>query len=85
MGVAEERLRKKKICPLCKEGITEVDYKDVNFLKNYLTPKAAIMPRKKTGVCAKHQRKLANAIKNARELALIPYTADHALTWRRRK
>ncbi|MFN4182817.1 MAG: 30S ribosomal protein S18 [bacterium] len=50
-----------------------------------LTPNADFLPLKKTGVCARNQRKLSVAIKNARELALIPYTVDHALTWRRRK
>ena len=62
-----------KVCYLCKEKIEEIDYKDVETLKKFLTPRGKILPRRNTGVCAKHQRQLARAIKRAREMALLPY------------
>jgi len=62
-----------KVCYFCKEKIEEIDYKDVETLKKFLTPRGKILPRRNTGVCAKHQRQLARAIKRAREMALLPY------------
>jgi small subunit ribosomal protein S18 len=55
-------------------GLNEVDYKDVGVMQKYLSSYAKILPKKKTGVCSKHQRKLAQAVKRARFMALIPYT-----------
>ncbi len=80
-----ERVRKKRACPLCRRGIEEVDYKDMGLIQEFLTGKASIAPRRRTGTCAAHQRSLARAVKNARELALLPFTADHSLTWRERR
>ena len=54
-----------------------IDYKDVNLLRNYITEHGKIKARRKTGTCAKHQRRLASAIKRARHLALLPYSAEH--------
>mgnify|MGYP006219691339 CR=1 FL=1 len=63
-----------KPCQLCKQGIEYIDYKDLSMLKPFLNERAKIKARRTTGACAKHQAKLSEAIKNAREMALIPYT-----------
>ena len=63
-----------KSCYFCLNGLKEVDYKDTKVLQRFISSYAKILPRKKTGICAKHQRKLAQAIKRARFMALIPYT-----------
>jgi small subunit ribosomal protein S18 len=59
------------------DHVKTIDYKDVNRLKRYLSDRAKIEPRRKTGTCAGHQRALAAALKRARYLALLPYTATH--------
>lgn len=69
-------LRKKKTCKFTAEGIFEIDYKDINILKNYITESGKIVPSRITGTCAKFQRQLSRAIKRARYLSLLPYT-DH--------
>lgn len=61
-------------CYFCQNGIKEIDYKDTRVLQKFLSGYAKIFPRKKTAICAKHQRKLAEAVKRARFMALIPYT-----------
>jgi small subunit ribosomal protein S18 len=66
----------KKVCYFKKNNITHIDYKDVDMLKNFITPNGKISPRRATGTCAKHQRELARAIKNARFMALLPYVQD---------
>ncbi|MBR2909063.1 MAG: 30S ribosomal protein S18 [Clostridia bacterium] len=63
----------KKVCAFCNEKIEAIDYKDTARLKKYMTEKGKIIPRRTTGVCAKHQRELTNAIKRARVMALLPY------------
>ncbi len=67
----------RKRCVLCIDRVEKVDYKQVDFLRNFLTDRGKIKPRHKTGTCGKHQRRLAVAIKRARHLALLPYTAEH--------
>lgn len=62
-----------KQCFFKQNGINHIDYKDTEILKKFLNPHARILSRKKSGVCAKNQRKLANAIKLARFMALLPY------------
>jgi len=62
-------------CQYCTNNIKTVDYKDIELLKNYLDTHMRITKSRKTGVCAKHQRSLATAIKRARFLALLPYLA----------
>lgn len=62
-----------KTCYFCENGIKDVDYKDVRTLRQFINTYKKIYPRKKSGVCSKHQRKLANAIKNARIISLLPY------------
>ena len=64
---------KKKPCIFCKEHVEWVDYKDVNLLRRYMSDRAKIRARRVSGNCAQHQRDVANAIKTARELALLPY------------
>lgn len=66
----------KKVCIFCKEKNKVIDYKDVELLKTLITPNGKIAPRRQTGTCAKHQREVAKAIKNARFMALLPYIAD---------
>lgn len=68
--------QKKKVCIFCVEKVEEIDYKDTQKLRRFMTEKGKILPRRQTGVCAKHQRKLANAIKRARYMALLPYVGD---------
>jgi len=67
---------KPKVCPFCAQNIV-IDYKDASRLRRYVSDRGRIEPRRRTGVCAKHQRQLALAIKRARYLALLPYTPDH--------
>ncbi len=67
---------KKKVCAFCVAGEKEIDYKDVAKIKKYITEKGKILPRRQTGVCSRHQRWLALAIKRARNMALLPYVGD---------
>ncbi len=73
---APRRAPKKKVCTFCVEHIDEIDYKDIAKLRRFITEKGKILPRRMSGVCAKHQRVLATAIKRARVMALLPYKAD---------
>ncbi len=69
--------RRKKVCIFCADkNHTEIDYKDINKLKRYVSERGKILPRRITGNCAKHQRALTVAIKRARHIALMPYTMD---------
>ncbi|HRF36063.1 MAG TPA: 30S ribosomal protein S18 [Clostridia bacterium] len=67
---------RKKVCIFCVEKVDELDYKDVAKLRKFITEKGKILPRRMSGVCAKHQRMVATAVKRARTMALIPYRAD---------
>ncbi len=67
---------RRKVCNFCVDKATSIDYKDVNKLKKYISESGKILPRRMTGVCARHQRELAVAIKKARQMALLPYVAD---------
>ena len=69
-----EFFRRKKVCQMCA-GKT-VDYKDVAIVSKYINEKGKILPRRMTGACAKHQRHIANQIKRARYMALLPYVED---------
>jgi small subunit ribosomal protein S18 len=69
--------RGRKICAFCVDHVIEIDYKDVSRLGRYLSDRGKIEPRRKTGTCARHQRRLGVALKNARHMALLPYTAAH--------
>ena len=65
---------------MCADKMPFVDYKDFNFLRRFVSDRGRIETRRKSGTCAKHQRALAQAIKRARHLALLPYTAEHVRT-----
>lgn len=68
--------QRRKACAFCVDKIEHIDYKDVARLRKFTTERGKILPRRMSGVCAKHQRQLAIAIKRARVVALLPYTAD---------
>ena len=68
---------RRKVCAFCVENVRAIDYKDAGRLRRYLSDRGRIEARRKTGTCAKHQRWLALALKRARHLALLPYTAEH--------
>lgn len=70
------RFSRRKICVFCADKLTEIDYKDINRLKKFITEKGKILPRRQTGNCATHQRKLSVAVKRARYMALVPYVGD---------
>jgi len=65
-----------KHCHFCVNNVKEIDYKDTDVLRRFVSSYEKILPKKKKGTCAKHQRKLAQAIKRAREIALLPFTVD---------
>ena len=70
------RRTRRKPCTFCVEKIQEIDYKSHQRLKRFISDRGKILPRKTTGNCAGHQRLLAHAIKRAREIALLPFTAE---------
>jgi small subunit ribosomal protein S18 len=70
------RGRRRKVCNFCAEKVSYIDYKDITRLRKYITERGKILPRRVTGTCATHQRALTKAIKRARMIALLPYTAD---------
>ena len=69
--------RKQKFCRFTTEGVTEIDYKDLNILRQYITETGKIVPSRISGTKDRYQRQLATAIKRARYLALLPYTDNH--------
>jgi small subunit ribosomal protein S18 len=69
--------QRKKVCAFCVDKIEHIDYKEPLKLRRFISDRGKIEPRRKTGTCARHQRRLTIAIKRARHLALLPYTADH--------
>ncbi|MCD6310502.1 MAG: 30S ribosomal protein S18 [Candidatus Eremiobacteraeota bacterium] len=68
------RRPRRRVCYFCANKDAVIDYKDIETLKEYITERGKIKPRRVSGNCAKHQRKLTNAIKRARTLALLPYS-----------
>jgi len=75
--MARQQFRRRKFCRFTAEGIKEIDYKDLNILKQYVGESGKIVPSRITGTKAKYQRQLATAVKRARFLALLPYTDNH--------
>ena len=65
--------RAKKPCPACEAGVRVLDYKDDRTLQRFITDRGKILPRRLTGICARHQRQVGTAIKRARHLALLPF------------
>ena len=68
--------KRRKVCQVCVDKATSIDYKDTVKLKRYISERAKILPRRTTGVCAMHQRELTEAIKRSRQIALLPYVTD---------
>ena len=68
--------RRRKVCAFCVDKVKDIDYKDVVRLRRFITERGKILPCRMTGTCAKHQRRLAMAIKRARVMALMPYSID---------
>ena len=68
--------KRRKVCALCVDKVEYIDYKDIAKLRKYMSDRAKILPKRATGTCAKHQRALTEAIKRARQVALLPYVAD---------
>ena len=66
---------RRKVCAFCADKALQIDYKDYTMLRRFTTDRGRIIPRRISGCCAKHQRKLTGAIKNARAMALLPFTA----------
>ena len=71
------RFGRKRYCRFTAEGIKEIDYKDLDLLRQYISETGKIVPRRITGTSARYQRQLARAVKRARYLALLPYTDQH--------
>ena len=70
------RRGRRKVCKFCADKTAHIDYKDIRTLEKFVTERGKIMPRRMSGMCAKHQRDLAIAIKRARTVALLPYVSD---------
>ncbi len=68
--------RRRKVCQFCADKATFIDYKDTAKLRRFLSERSKILPRRTTGTCAMHQRQLTEAIKRARQVALLPYVTD---------
>ena len=75
MAMAVIRKPKKKVCQFCKDKASAIDYKDTNLLRKFISDRGKIRARRVTGNCVQHQRDVATAVKNAREVALLPYTS----------
>jgi small subunit ribosomal protein S18 len=76
-GGQRGRFQRRRICAFCVDKVESIDYKDVNTLRRFISDQGYIDSRRRTGTCARHQRSLTTAIKRARILALLPYTAEH--------
>ena len=75
MAKPPPRPMKKKACVFCREEVDHIDYKDLNLLRKYISDRGKIRARRDTGNCTQHQRDIATAVKNAREMAMLPYTS----------
>lgn len=75
-GAGGRRTRRRKVCRFCLDKVDIIDFKDVKLLQNYVPERGKVLPRRISGSCAPHQRMLAEAIKRARNIALLPYAAD---------
>ena len=75
-GQRRPMFRRRKVCKFCADKIDDINYKDVKLLMPFVPERAKILPRRISGTCALHQRKLRTALMRARQLALIPYTAE---------
>jgi len=75
-GQRRPMFRRRKVCKFCADKIDDINYKDVRMLMPFVPERAKVLPRRISGTCAMHQRKLRTAIMRARALALIPYTSE---------
>ena len=75
-GARRPFFRRRKSCPFSRKDAPKIDFKDVKLLQNFIPERGKILPRRISGVCTAHQRMLTEAIKRARNIALLPYTAD---------
>jgi len=75
-GQRRPMFRRRKVCKFCSDKIDDINYKDVKLLLPFVPERAKILPRRLSGTCAMHQRKLRTALMRARQLALIPYTSE---------
>src|SRR5919198_913870 len=75
-GQRRPMFRRRKVCKFCADKIDDINYKDVKLLGPFVPERGKILPRRISGTCAMHQRKLQTAIKRARQLALVPYVTD---------
>lgn len=69
--------RSRNVCRMCADGVEQVDYKDINTLRHYVSDHGRILPRRRSKTCARHQRMVSVAVKRARQVALLPYSAVH--------
>lgn len=70
------RKMRRKVCGFCVDKVEHIDYKSANRMRRFVSDRGKILPRRTTGTCATHQRMLTHAIKRAREIALLPFTAE---------
>lgn len=75
-GQRRTLFRRRKVCKFCADKIDDINYKDVKLLSPFVPERGKILPRRISGTCAMHQRKLQTALKRARQIALIPYVTD---------
>ena len=75
-SMPRQRRIKKKVCMYCADKNLVIDYKDTDKLKKFVSEKGKILPRRVTGLCAKHQREVTTAVKRARHIALLPYSVE---------
>lgn len=75
-GPLKLRRAKKKVCSFCVDKVTDINYKEIAKIKKFISERGKILPRRISGNCAKHQRQLTSAVKRARHIALLPYTAE---------
>jgi small subunit ribosomal protein S18 len=76
-GGRRKFIARRKVCGFCVDKVRVADYKDIKRLQRYVSERGKILPRRRTGTCAKHQRGLTTAIKRARHMALLPFAAAH--------
>jgi small subunit ribosomal protein S18 len=74
VATRKQYFRRKKVCRFCVEKVDDINYKDVRMLNSFITERGKIIPRRLSGVCTPHQKRLAEAIKRARSIALLPYS-----------
>lgn len=73
----KKTFQRHKICRFCADGSLAIDYKDYSMLRFFVTERGKIIPRRISGNCARHQRRITNAVKRARNIALVPFTVSH--------